>query len=716
METVRGYVDRMTYHNPENGYTIAQVVQDGGGEEGCAVVGAMTGLTEGETVELEGNWVNHPRYGRQFKVSSYKQIYPATLEGIRRYLGSGLIKGIGPVIAERIVEQFGETTLVVIESTPNRLREVPGLGKKKVESIISAWIEQSRVKDAMIFLQSHGVGPGFAVRIVKKYEGDTIAAVRKNPYRLERDIRGIGFQTADKIASELGFAPEAPERIEAGLRYVLNQAADDGHVFVPEVELLERGRSVLEVNEDLLPPALDALQAGDTVVKEGARFYLTPLYRAEAGVARSLKRLLSTRIEPPSAATENRQGGGITLNLDQKAAIELSLSEPVVVVTGGPGTGKTTVTRTIVERFEQAHRKVLLCSPTGRAAKRLAETTGREARTIHRLLEFEPATGQFRRNDKRRLEAGVIILDEASMIDVRLMNSLLMAVPTNASLVLVGDADQLPSVGPGNVLADVLSSGVIPVSRLEEIYRQEGESQIVASAHRIIHGEWPEDTNAPDSDFFFSCEEDPQKTADLIEDLCGRRLVERFGLDPIRDIQILTPMYRGDTGAINLNRQLQQRLNPHGQGHRHGEVELRVGDKVMQVRNNYEKDVFNGDLGRVSAIDSDAAELSVSFDSGSRIYSFSELDDLTLAYAISIHRSQGSEFPAVVLALSTQHYVLLQRNLLYTAVTRARRLMVIVGSRRALARAIQNNEVAQRFTSLSDRLAGTLSLTVDAGG
>ena len=711
MSTASGYVERMTYHNPENGYTIAQIVPDDGGEV-FAVVGAMTGLTEGETVELEGSWVNHPRYGRQFKVSSCKQIYPATLEGICRYLGSGLIKGIGPVIAKRIVEHFGESTLEVIDANPGRLREVPGLGVKKVESIATAWVEQGRLKDAMIFLQSHGVGPGFAVRIVKKYDGDTIAAVRKNPYRLERDIRGIGFQTADKIAAQLGFAPQAPERIEAGLRYVLNQAADDGHVFVPMDELIERGRAVLEVSADLLPTALDSLSASGGVVREGSHYYLPPLYRAEVGVARSLRRLQSAKIERQPTKGADRQRG-ITLNGDQTAAIDLALSEPVIVVTGGPGTGKTTVTRTIVDRFEQARRKVLLCSPTGRAAKRLAEATGREARTIHRLLEFEPATRQFRRNENRCLDAGAVIVDEASMIDVALMNSLLRAIPTRASLVLVGDADQLPSVGPGNVLADIIASGVVPIARLEEIYRQEGESQIVASAHRIIHGEWPEDGNDPASDFFFSGEEDPQKTAAVVEDLCGRRLTERFGFDPIRDIQILTPMYRGETGAVSLNRQLQQRLNPTGRAHQHGETEFRVGDKVMQVRNNYDKDVFNGDLGRVSRIDGDAAELSVSFDSGTRAYSFAELDDLTLAYAISIHRAQGSEFPVVVLPLSTQHYVLLQRNLLYTAVTRARRLMVVVGSRRALARAIQNNEVAQRFTTLSDRLAGRLSLRAD---
>ena len=570
-----------------------------------------------------------------------------------------------------------------------------------MEAITKAGVEHGRVKDAMIFLQSHGVGPGFAVRIVKIYEGDTIAAVRGNPYRLERDVHGIGFQTADRIATELGFAKEAPERIEAGLRYILNQAADDGHVYVPQAQLFDQGQSVLHVSEELLPQAFRQLCAAEGAVREGERCYLPHLYRAEVGVARSLARLRAV-------AVMDAERTGMVLNDDQRRAVALALLEPVAVVTGGPGTGKTTVTRTIVECFESARRKVLLCSPTGRAAKRLAEATGREASTIHRLLEFEPATRQFRRDESRRLDAGAIIVDEASMIDVTLMNSLLKAVPTGAKVVLVGDADQLPSVGPGNVLADILASATVPSARLKEIYRQEGESQIVVSAHRIINGERPEETNQPEGDFFFSGEEDPQKTADLVEDLCARRLPERFGFSPIRDIQVLTPMYRGEAGAINLNRQLQRRLNPDGKAHRHGETEFRSGDKAMQVRNNYDKDVFNGDLGQITTVDRDAAELTVRFDTGPRIYSFTELDDLTLAYAISIHRSQGSEFSGVVLALSTQHYVMLQRNLLYTAVTRARRLMVVVGSRRALARAIHNDEVSQRYTTLGDRLNGQI--------
>ncbi len=706
-ESVRGSIERITYHNPENGYTIAQIRpdegEDAGAGEGFAIVGSMVGLAEGEMVELEGGWETHPRYGRQFKVSSYRQVYPATLEGIRRYLGSGLIKGIGPVTAQRIVDHFGDATLVVIDEDPSRLMEVPGLGRKRADSIASTWVEQGRVKDAMIFLQSHGVGPGFAVRIVKRYSGDTIAAVRGNPYRLERDIHGIGFQTADRIASELGIAPEAPERVEAGLRYILNQAADDGHVYVPMVDLMERGREVLDVDVELFPGALDSLRASDGVVSEDSRYYLPPLYHAEVGVARSLQRLTRAEVKPLSG-DDAPERGGLSLNDQQKAAVDLALSRSVVVLTGGPGTGKTTVTRSIVQALQQQGRRVLLCSPTGRAAKRLAEATEKEARTIHRLLEFEPATRRFRRNHLRRLEADALIVDEASMIDVALMHALLRAVPSGASLLLVGDADQLPSVGPGNVLADIIASGAVSVARLEEIYRQAGESQIVVSAHRIICGDWPLEDNDPDGDFFFAQEEEPSRAAALVEELCGRRLPDRFGCDPIGEIQVLTPMYRGDTGATSLNSRLQQRLNPHGQVHRVRDVEFRVGDKVMQVRNNYDKDVFNGDLGRISGLDREEAELRVSFDSGTRRYDFSELEDLVLAYAISIHRAQGSEFPVVVLPLSTQHYAMLQRNLLYTAVTRARKLMVVVGSRRALGRAIHNNDVAQRYTTLRQRL------------
>ena len=707
-ESLRGSIERITYNNPENGYTIAQIRPDEG--EGFAIVGSMLGLAEGEMVELEGSWENHPRYGRQFKVASYRQVYPSTLEGIRRYLGSGLIKGIGPVTAKRIVDHFGDATLEVIEEDPRRLTEVPGLGRKRADSIASTWVEQGRVKDAMIFLQSHGVGPGFAVRIVKHYRGDAIAAVRGNPYRLERDIHGIGFQTADRIASELGIAREAPERVEAGLRYILNQAADDGHVYVPMVDLMERGREVLDVDAELFPNALDSLRASDGVIREDSRYYLPPLYHAEVGVARSLRRLTTAEVGPLSGDAAEKQEG-LVLNEQQKAAIDLALSRPTVVLTGGPGTGKTTVTRSIARALQHHGRRVLLCSPTGRAAKRLAEATGREARTIHRLLEFEPATRRFRRNHLRRLEADAVIVDEASMIDVALMHALLRAVPSTASLLLVGDADQLPSVGPGTVLADIIASGAVPVARLDEIYRQEGESQIVVSAHRIIRGDWPLDGNDPQGDFFFAHEEEPSRAAALVEELCGRRLPDRFDCDPIGEIQVLTPMYRGETGATSLNRQLQQRLNPHGQAHRVRDVEFRVGDKVMQVRNNYDKDVFNGDLGRISGLDRDEAELRVTFDSGTRTYDFSELDDIVLAYAISIHRAQGSEFPIVVLPLSTQHFAMLQRNLLYTAVTRARKLMVVVGSRRALRRAIHNNDVAQRYTTLRQRLVDAIAVS-----
>ena len=710
-ETFKGYIDRITFHNPENGYTIARLVPEGRKQK-ITVVGLLADLKAGESLELQGAWMEHPQYGRQLKIEEYRTVYPSTLEGIQKYLGSGLIKGVGPMSARRIVEHFGEETLEVIDQDPQRLAEVPKLGRSRVDLIAQAWEEQRRIKDVMVFLQSHGVSTGFAVKIFMEYGQEAIGRVRANPYRLERDIHGIGFTTADLIAQKLGFAHDSLERIQAGIRYLLDQCADDGHVYLPVVELMERAKELLGVNAELFPPALEMLRADDGIVTEELRYYLPSLYHAEVGAASSLRRLLRT----PAAVALTwvpEEEGELQLAPGQEEAVRLVEQQKVMVLTGGPGTGKTTVTRVILDLFEQHGLKVALCSPTGRAARRLAETTGREAKTIHRLLEFIPVERQFNKNYDNRLEVDALIVDEASMIDIVLLNALLRALPDTARAVIVGDVDQLPSVGPGNALRDIITSEEVPLARLSEIFRQARESQIIVNAHRVNQGELPLINNREGRDFFFVDEADPQAVAGLIEDLCARRLPDHSGFHPYRDIQVLTPMYRGETGALSLNQRLQARLNPGGQAHVQGGVEYRVGDKVMQIKNNYDKGVFNGDMGVIVGLEMEEQRLEVDFDV--RVtYDFANLDELTLAYAISTHRAQGSEFPAVVLPLTTQHFIMLQRNLLYTALTRAQRMIVVVGTRKALQLAVDNNEVAKRFTTLAQRLCGRAGERVEA--
>ena len=710
MHTVTGLVSRLTFHNPDNGYTIAQIEPEPEkGErpsEGITVVGIMATVAEGQTVEVTGTWEDHPKYGRQLKLESCRAVFPTTEEGIRRFLGSGLVKGVGKKFAERIVAQFGGDTLKVLEENPRRLLEVPGLGRKRAGMLARAWAGQRRMRDTMVFLQSHGVGSAAAVKIFRKYDQEAITKVSENPYRLQRDIDGIGFVTADAVASQLGIARDAPQRIQAGIRYLLESAAGEGHVFLPQAEVVEKGSELLQVGAELFPAALEALDDDRQIVRDQERCFLPYLYHAEVKVAAALERLLRT--DGAEAEFGEDPGTELDLSASQRRAVETALREKVMVLTGGPGTGKTTVTQVILRHFEQGGLRVALCSPTGRAAKRLAEATGREAKTIHRLLEFMPAERRFRRGRNDPVEADAVIVDEASMIDIPLMDALLRALSPHVRLLLVGDADQLPSVGPGNVIGDVISSRRVPVARLTEIHRQERRSRIVVNAHRINAGDWPELSNSRDGDFFFVEEEDPPEAAAMISDLVGSRLPAHGDYDPVGDIQVLTPMYRGETGAINLNRLLQQRLNPGGRVCRTGERELRVGDKVLQIRNNYERAVFNGDLGRILAFDSEEGSIRVGFDSGvSCEYGANSLDEIVPAYAISVHRAQGSEFPVVVLPLTTQHYPMLQRNLLYTAVTRARSLLVVVGGRRALGRAISNDEVARRYTALGERLRAT---------
>ncbi len=708
-EVVEGTIERITFQAEDTGYTVARLQV--GEEELLTVVGVMVGVQVGEGVRLEGEWSAHPQYGRQFKFSQYTPLYPSTVEGIRRYLGSGLIKGVGPVTAQRIVDHFGVETLEVIERHPERLLEVPGTGPKRVEIIVQGWQAQRQIKDVMIFLQSHGVGTAYAVKIYKTYGDQAIAAVRANPYCLEQDIWGIGFLSADRIARNLGIQPEAPERLRAGLRYVLNQASDEGHVFLPREELLQAAGQELEIGQELLAQGLVGLAAEQGVVLDGERVYLPPLHQAEVGIAAALQRLLQAPLRQSHDQIEAAIAGleaklGIQYEAQQREGLRVAAQSKVMVLTGGPGTGKTTITRGIIALLEQQGQQVLLCSPTGRAAKKLAEATGKPARTIHRLLGFKPPKG-FEHHQDNPLRAQALIADEVSMVDVPLMHSLLKALPTAARLVLVGDVDQLPSVGPGKVLRELIASGVVPVVRLTHIFRQAQQSQIVTNAHLINQGEFPSLNNREARDFFFIEEEEPERVASLIQELCAERLPRRYNLDPIEDIQVLAPMYRGETGASNLNQVLQQRLNPKGESWKRGGTEYRVGDKVMQVRNNYEKGVFNGDVGRLRAVDAENQLVRVLFEEEVE-YEFSELDELVLAYAVSVHKSQGSEYRAVVLPLTTQHYLMLQRNLLYTAITRARELVVMVGTKRALGIAVRNARTTERHTALADRLRSLL--------
>lgn len=733
MESISGSVERVTFVNPDTGWTVARLRRSSR-KDLVTIVGNMVAITPGESLRLDGEWVEDPRYGTQFRVDSYQSESPSTIEGIRRYLGSGLIKGIGPKMAERLVDAFGDDTLQVIEENPNRLYNLPGFGKSRVEAIKAAWIEQRAVRDVMIFLQSHGVGPAFATRIYRRYGDEAIETVRSNPYRLAVDIDGIGFLTADRIAGRLGLSGTAPERVEAGVVHVLQEGSGDGHVFLPASLLIEAAAELLQVGESPVERAIESLRADRRIVVEPlpaeARdnpalppgralpdderaVYLKPLHRAESGVAEALGALQSvpTGLRPfdaDKALAWAQQQLELQLTGRQAEAVRAAVTSKLVVVTGGPGTGKSTIVRAVLAILEVLRARVALAAPTGRAAKRLGELTGRNARTIHRLLEFSPREGGFQRNRDRPLKADAVIVDEASMIDVTLMHHLVRAIPPSASLVLVGDVDQLPSVGPGAVLRDLIASDAPSVVRLDRIFRQAEGSWIVTNAHRINQGEFPEfpDGGSP-GDFFFVKRDDPEEVRETVLDLCRRRLPHRYRLDPIDDIQVLAPMHRGPVGTQRLNSELQQTLNPHPISLARGHQTFRLRDKVIQTVNDYDKDVYNGDIGRVERLDEDASRLAVRFDDRRVWYEGVELDQLMPAYAISIHKSQGSEYPAVVIPVTTSHYVMLQRNLLYTAVTRGKKLVVLVGSAKALAIAIRNARPIARWTGLQSRCRAT---------
>ncbi|MFJ8127743.1 SF1B family DNA helicase RecD2 [Streptomyces hydrogenans] len=727
---LEGVLERITYANEETGYTVARVDTGRGAGELLTVVGALLGAQPGESLRMEGRWGSHPQYGRQFQVDNYSTVLPATIQGIRRYLGSGLIKGIGPVFADRITTHFGLDTLDVLEEAPGRLIEVPGLGPKRTAKIVAAWEEQKAIKEVMVFLQTVGVSTSIAVRIYKQYGDDSITVVRERPYRLAADVWGIGFLTADRIAQSVGIPHDSPERVKAGLQYALSQSSDQGHCFLPEERLIADSVKLLQVDTGLVIECLAEL-AGDPegVVREAVpgpegepvtAVYLIPFHRAELSLAGQLRRLLRTPDDRMPAFRDVAwdkalawlaERTGATLAPEQEQAVRLALTEKVAVLTGGPGCGKSFTVRSVVELARAKRAKVVLAAPTGRAAKRLAELTGAEASTVHRLLELKPG-GDAAYDRDRPLDADLVVVDEASMLDLLLANKLVKAVAPGAHLLLVGDVDQLPSVGAGEVLADLLAPGSpVPSVRLTRIFRQAQQSGVVTNAHRINEGLPPATTGLPD--FFLFAEEETEDAARVAVEVAARRIPARFGLDPRRDVQVLAPMHRGPAGAGALNGLLQQAITPARPDlpeKRFGGRVFRVGDKVTQIRNNYEKGangVFNGTVGVVTALDPEEQSLTVRTDEDEEVpYGFDELDELSHAYAVTIHRSQGSEYPAVVIPVTMSAWMMLQRNLLYTAVTRARKLVVLVGSRRAIAQAVRTVSAGRRFTALAHRLTG----------
>jgi exodeoxyribonuclease V alpha subunit len=707
---LQGQLERITFHNEENHYTIAKLKVKGQ-RDLVTIVGCLVSMTPGEVLRLKGDWDVHPKYGEQFKVVSYETVTPATVKGIERYLGSGLIKGIGPVMAKRLVNKFGLETLEIIEKEIGRLKEVEGIGEKRIDMISTAWAEQKEVRDVMLFLQGHEVSSTYAAKIYRQYGKESIRVVKENPFRLADDIFGIGFLTADKIAGNLGIPKDSEMRAEAGILYVLRKLADEGHVYYPYEDLINESMKILEIETSIITSALGKIASEKRIVIEDKAVYLSEYYAAEVGVAVSLKAVLAgakglIRFDRDAAIKGAQEELKITLAEKQVQAVRESLDKKVMVITGGPGTGKTTIINAIIRIYRMAGQRVLLAAPTGRAARRMSETTGFEARTIHRLLEFSPKDNGFKKNEHDRLDADLIVIDEASMVDTILMHHLSRAVRPETTLILVGDIDQLPSVGAGNVLKDIIDSGRIPTVRLNEIFRQAKESMIIINAHRINSGEFPYITSGKEKlqDFYFVELEEPEKVLEMIVHMCRDRIPERFGFLPLDDIQVLTPMHRGIVGASSLNAALQKELNSSADGLQRGGRMFKTGDKVMQIRNNYDKDVYNGDIGRIASIDGEAQEVTVSFDSKPVVYDFPELDELVLAYAVSVHKSQGSEYPVVVMPLLTQHYLLLQRNLLYTAITRGKKLVVIIGTKKALGIAIRNNNQQLRYTRLKERL------------
>jgi exodeoxyribonuclease V alpha subunit len=713
-ELLAGLVERVTYQNADSGFCVIRV-KARGHRDLVTVVGHAAVISAGEWITAAGDWTNDRTHGQQFKARFLKTSAPTSAEGIEKYLGSGMIRGIGPVYAKKLLRAFGDKVFDVIEAEPGRLRDVDGIGPVRANRIVVGWAEQKVVREIMVFLHSHGVGSARAVRIYKTYGADAVQVMLENPYRLARDIRGIGFKTADTIAMKLGVAKTAMIRVRAGISYALTEAMNEGHCGLPTAELMPLAEKLLDVPHDLIRTALDLELADGTVIAdfvgETACVFLAGLYRAERAIAERLLSLNKGKtpwpwIDPNKAIPWIERRTSLTLADSQKAAVATAFASKVLVITGGPGVGKTTIVNSILRVLSAKDMSLLLCAPTGRAAKRMNEATGLEAKTIHRLLEVDPKVGGFRRDETNPLDCDLLVVDETSMVDVLLMHALVRALPHKAALLVVGDVDQLPSVGPGQVLADMIASGAIPVVRLTEVFRQAAESRIIVNAHRINQGIIP-DLRKPDaeSDFYFVEAEDPETAVSRIIELVKIRIPRRFGLDPVRDIQVLCPMNRGGVGARSLNIELQAALNPAGERkvERFGWT-FAPGDKVMQIENDYDKEVYNGDIGYVEDVDPEGGELTASFDGRSVTYGFGELDTLVPAYAATIHKSQGSEYPAVVIPVVTQHYTMLQRNLLYTGVTRGKRLVVLVGQKKAVAIAVRSVSGRRRWSKLREWL------------
>ena len=714
---LRCVVERITYQNPENGYSVLKVKVKGYNDL-VTLVGNLLEVPVGSVLLCRGEWKVDKRYGSQFVAATWEETMPATVYGIEKYLGSGLVKGIGPRFARAIVQRFGTETIDIIETDIERLYEVPNIGRKRVAKIRESWEKQKDIKNVMLFLQGYGVSTAYAAKIYREYGKESIDKVKENPYRLADDIWGIGFKTADGIAAKMGYEKEDPRRCRSGILYTLGQLSDEGHVYAGEEQLVKAAGQLLEAGETAIRDTLAGmLQAEDLILDKDA-IYLPPFYHAECGTSRRLRDLAESTgrslfdglFDPSSLTAET----GIEYDEVQLAAIRQAVTSKVMVLTGGPGTGKTTTTQGIIAALKKAGLRVLLAAPTGRAAKRMSEATGMEAKTIHRLLEYNPQDG-YKRNDENPLEGDALIVDECSMIDILLMNNLLKAVPVGMRLVFVGDIDQLPSVGAGNVLRDIIDSQRIPVVRLVRIFRQAQKSRIVMNAHTINQGRFPDTSNGRDTDFFFMREDDPERAAETIVRLVKERLPRAYRESPDR-IQVLTPMQRGVVGAANLNLLLQQALNPSGPSLNRGGYTYRQGDRVMQQRNNYDKDVFNGDLGYIREVDTEERTLKVDFDGKWVEYDVTELDELTLAYATTIHKAQGSEYPIVVMPVLMTHYVMLQRNLIYTGITRAKKICVLLGAAKALAYAVRNVSVLKRNTRLKERLNPSAALPADNPG
>ncbi|HCV84332.1 MAG TPA: ATP-dependent RecD-like DNA helicase [Alistipes putredinis] len=714
---LRCVVERITYQNPENGYSVLKVKVKGYNDL-VTLVGNLLEVPVGSVLLCRGEWKVDKRYGSQFVAATWEETMPATVYGIEKYLGSGLVKGIGPRFARAIVQRFGTETIDIIETEIERLYEVPNIGRKRVAKIRESWEKQKDIKNVMLFLQGYGVSTAYAAKIYREYGKESIDKVRENPYRLADDIWGIGFKTADGIAAKMGYEKEDPRRCRSGILYTLGQLSDEGHVYAGEEQLVKTAGQLLEAGETAIRDTLAGmLQAEDLILDKDA-IYLPPFYHAECGTSRRLRDLAESTgrslfdglFDPSSLTAET----GIEYDEVQLAAIRQAVTSKVMVLTGGPGTGKTTTTQGIIAALKKAGLRVLLAAPTGRAAKRMSEATGMEAKTIHRLLEYNPQDG-YKRNDENPLEGDALIVDECSMIDILLMNNLLKAVPVGMRLVFVGDIDQLPSVGAGNVLRDVIDSQRIPVVRLVRIFRQAQKSRIVMNAHTINQGRFPDTSNGRDTDFFFMREDDPERAAETIVRLVKERLPRAYRESPDR-IQVLTPMQRGVVGAANLNLLLQQALNPSGPSLGRGGYTYRQGDRVMQLRNNYAKEVFNGDLGYIREVDTEERMLTVDFDGKKVEYDVTELDELTLAYATTIHKAQGSEYPIVVMPVLMTHFVMLQRNLIYTGITRAKKICVLLGAAKALAYAVRNVSVLKRNTRLKERLNPSAALPADNPG